>query len=126
VGSQKQPITGNPLHDELPRILRLLGSALMALGALATIGLVAGDTSCNAATNPSATGTVAPAGFCGHEGGFLGFSFFVLVVGAVMVVVGTMVLPTLRERDARVGAREDAHTSTQPPHAEDPDQTVPE
>jgi Sec-independent protein translocase protein TatA len=120
MGSGKRPVTlGSSLRDDLPRILVLLGIAFMVLGALATIGLVAGDTSCNAATNPYATGGVAPAGFCGHEQGFLGVSFFVLVAGAAMVVMGTMVLPTLRERDARAAAQR-THDGVEDVEAEAP------
>ncbi len=77
----------------------------MVLGALATIGFVAGDTSCNAATTISPAGGSSAAGFCGHEQGFLTGSFVILVVGAVLVALGSMVLPTLRERDARLAAQ---------------------
>lgn len=79
----------------------------MILGTLAVIGFVAGDTTCNGATNLSSpSGVASTSSFCGHADGFLGVSFAVLVIGALMLAVGSMVLPVLRDRDARRAAAE--------------------
>lgn len=107
--------SASPLREELPRILVLLGIAFMVLGVLATIGLVAGDSSCNAATNLSDAGGVPAPGFCGHVAGFEAVSFSVLVLGALLVAFGSMVLPTLRERDARRAIAPDHAGSPLPP-----------
>lgn len=95
------------LRPELPRVLVLLGIGFMILGAVAIIGFVAGDSTCNAATNLSSPGGVPSTGtgsFCGHAEGLLGASFAVLVVGALLLTWGAMVMPTLRARDARRAA----------------------
>jgi hypothetical protein len=101
------------LRLHLPRILVLVGIGLMVLGIAVTIGFVAGDSGCNAVTNQSVIFggpvNVAPTSgsFCGHAGGFLGISFATVVLGAMLIALGAMVLPTLRARDARL-AREQA------------------
>jgi hypothetical protein len=77
----------------------------MILGALATIGFVAGDSTCNGATNLSSpSGGPTTGSFCGHAHGLLTVSFIVLVIGALLVTVGSLVLPILRDRDARQAA----------------------
>ncbi|MGP0029364.1 MAG: hypothetical protein ACLPVF_02535 [Acidimicrobiales bacterium] len=102
---------------QLPRILVLLGICLLVAGVIATVAFVATDSGCNAATNLNSPGGIPTRGaFCGHEGGFLGISFVTLVVGAVLIGLGGMVLPTLRDRDAR-RARQKAASSTPPPES---------
>src|ERR1700722_9435278 len=95
----------------LPRILVLFGIGLFVVGIIATIAFVAGDSSCNAATNPNilnggqVAGAPASGLFCGHAHGFLTISYLILIVGAILIGIGAMILPTLRARDARM-ARE--------------------
>jgi hypothetical protein len=106
---------------QLPRILVVVGIGLFVVGIIATIAFVASDSGCNAITNPTVlnggqiTGTPATGSFCGHEHGFLTFSFLTLVLGAILIGIGSMVLPTLRTRDARL-ARERA--AAPPPPSE--------
>ena len=107
----------SPLRAELPRILVLLGIAFMILGAIATIGFVAGDSSCNSGTMLNGSAPLA-AGFCGHAHGLLTASFLVLVLGAVLLTFGTMIIPTLRERDARRDAVNQAEPNSGDPVAE--------
>jgi hypothetical protein len=101
------------LRLHLPRILVLFGIGLFVVGIIATIAFVAGDSSCNAATNPNilnggqVTGAPASGSFCGHAHGFLTISYLILIVGAILIGIGAMILPTLRARDTRV-AREQA------------------
>ena len=101
------------LRLHLPRILMLFGIGLFVVGIIATIAFVAGDSSCNAATNPSilnggqVSGAQASGSFCGHAHGFLTISYLILIVGAILIGIGAMILPTLRARDARM-AREQA------------------
>ena len=96
------------LRQQLPRILVLVGIGLLVAGFIATVAFVASDSGCNAATNLSAPGGSPTNGsFCGHEHGFLTISFLTLIAGAVLIGIGSMVLPTLRTRDARQ-AREKA------------------
>jgi uncharacterized membrane protein len=101
------------LRLHLPRMLVLFGIGLFVVGIIATIAFVAGDSSCNAATNPNilnggqVTGAPANGSFCGHAHGFLTISYLILIVGAILIGIGAMILPTLRARDARV-ARERA------------------
>jgi hypothetical protein len=101
------------LRLHLPRILVLFGIGLFVVGIIATIAFVAGDSSCNAATNPNilnggqVAGTPASGSFCGHAHGFLTISYLILIVGAILIGIGAMILPTLRARDARM-AREKA------------------
>src|ERR1700733_92117 len=101
------------LRLQLPRILVLFGIGLFVVGIIATIAFVAGDSSCNAATNPSilnggqVSGAPVRGSFCGHAHGFLTISYLILIVGAILIGIGAMILPTLRARDARV-AREQA------------------
>ena len=101
------------LRLQLPRILVLFGIGLFVVGIIATIAFVAGDSSCNAATNPSilnggqVSGAPVSGSFCGHAHGFLTISYLILIVGAILIGIGAMILPTLRARDARV-AREQA------------------
>jgi uncharacterized membrane protein len=101
------------LRLHLPRILVLFGIGLFVVGIIATIAFVAGDSSCNAATNPNilnggqVTGAPASGSFCGHAHGFLTISYLILIVGAILIGIGAMILPTLRARDARM-AREKA------------------
>jgi hypothetical protein len=101
------------LRLHLPRILVLFGIGLFVVGTIATIAFVAGDSSCNAATNPSilnggqVSGAPTSGSFCGHAHGFLTISYLILIVGAILIGIGAMILPTLRARDARV-AREQA------------------
>jgi hypothetical protein len=84
-------------------MLVLLGIGFMVLGVIVTIALVAGESGCNAATTNigSDMGSVASGSFCGHSHGFLTISFMIVVLGAVLIGLGGMVLPTLRTRDAR-------------------------
>ncbi len=102
------------LHLQLPRVLSLLGLGLMIVGTIATIGFVATDSSCNSVTNPAlvyggqVAGSPSTSSFCGHRHGFLTISFLTLVAGAILLLIGTMVLPTLRSRDARL-AEQAAH-----------------
>jgi uncharacterized membrane protein len=99
------------LRLQLPRILVLFGIGLFVVGIIATIAFVAGDSSCNAATNPSilnggqVSGAPVSGSFCGHAHGFLTISYLILIVGAILIGIGAMILPTLRARDARM-ARE--------------------
>ena len=103
----------SPLRAELPRILVVLGIGFMIIGLVATIALVASDSGCNAATNLSSPGGGPTSGsFCGHAHGFLTVSFLTLVAGAGLLAIGSMILPTLRQRDARR-----AGTSLPPPLA---------
>jgi hypothetical protein len=101
------------LRLHLPRILVLFGVGLFVVGIIATIAFVAGDSSCNAATNPNilnggqVAGAPASGSFCGHAHGFLTISYLILIVGAILIGIGAMILPTLRARDARM-AREKA------------------
>jgi uncharacterized membrane protein len=101
------------LRLHLPRMLVLFGIGLFVVGIIATIAFVAGDSSCNAATNPNilnggqVTGPPASGSFCGHAHGFLTISYLILIVGAILIGIGAMILPTLRARDART-AREHA------------------
>lgn len=101
------------LRLHLPRILVLFGIGLFVVGIIATIAFVAGDSSCNAATNPSilnggqVSGAPVSGSFCGHAHGFLTISYLILIVGAILIGIGAMILPTLRARDARM-AREQA------------------
>jgi hypothetical protein len=101
------------LRLHLPRILVLFGIGLFVVGIIATIAFVAGDSSCNAATNPNilnggqVSGAPASGSFCGHAHGLLTISYLILIVGAILIGIGAMILPTLRSRDARV-ARERA------------------
>ena len=101
------------LRLHLPRILVLFGIGLFVVGIIATIAFVAGDSSCNAATNPSilnggqVIGAPASGSFCGHAHGFLTISYLILIIGAILIGIGAMILPTLRARDARM-AREQA------------------
>jgi hypothetical protein len=101
------------LRLHLPRILVLFGIGLFVVGIIATIAFVAGDSSCNAATNPSilnggqVSGAPASGSFCGHAHGFLTISYLILIIGAILIGNGAMILPTLRARDARM-AREQA------------------
>jgi uncharacterized membrane protein len=101
------------LRLHLPRILVLFGIGLFVVGIIATIAFVAGDSSCNAATNPSilnggqVSGAPASGSFCGHAHGFLTISYLILIIGAILIGIGAMILPTLRARDARM-AREQA------------------
>jgi uncharacterized membrane protein len=101
------------LRLHLPRMLVLFGIGLFVVGIIATIAFVAGDSSCNAATNPNilnggqVTGAPASGSFCGHAHGFLTISYLILIVGAILIGIGAMILPTLRARDARM-AREQA------------------
>ena len=101
------------LRLHLPRILVLFGIGLFVVGIIATIAFVAGDSSCNAATNPSilnggqVSGAPASGSFCGHAHGFLTISYLILMIGAILIGNGAMILPTLRARDARM-AREQA------------------
>jgi uncharacterized membrane protein len=96
------------LRLHLPRILVLFGIGLFVVGIIATIAFVAGDSSCNAATNPNilnggqVAGAPASGSFCGHAHGFLTISYLILIVGAILIGIGAMILPTLRARDARV------------------------
>jgi hypothetical protein len=122
----RQAPTAELLHQlrlQLPRILVLLGIGLFVIGIIATIAFVAGDSGCNAITNPTVlnggqiSGTPTTGSFCAHEGGFLTISFLTLVLGAVLIGLGSMVLPTLRTRDARL-AREKADASSAPPKPE--------
>jgi hypothetical protein len=101
------------LRLHLPRVLVLLGIGLFVVGIIATIAFVAGDSSCNAATNPTilnggqVSGAPTAGSFCGHAHGFLTISYLILIVGAILIGIGAMILPTLRARDARM-ARERA------------------
>ena len=101
------------LRLHLPRILVLFGIGLFVVGIIATIAFVAGDSSCNAATNPSilnggqVSGAPASGSFCVHAHGFLTISYLILIIGAILIGNGAMILPTLRARDARM-AREQA------------------
>ena len=101
------------LRLQLPRILVLLGIALLVVGVIATIAFVAGDSSCNAGSNlysvngGSYDGLRIGSDFCQHEGGFLTITFMTMVLGAILIGMGSMVIPTLRSRDARL-AREKA------------------
>jgi hypothetical protein len=101
------------LRLHLPRILVLLGIGLFVVGIIATIAFVAGDSSCNAATNPNILnggqvgGAPTSGSFCGHAHGFLTISYVILIIGAILIGIGAMILPTLRARDARM-AREQA------------------
>lgn len=101
------------LRLHLPRVLVLLGIGLFVVGIIATIAFVAGDSSCNAATNPTilnggqVSGAPTSGSFCGHAHGFLTISYLILIVGAILIGIGAMILPTLRARDARM-ARERA------------------
>jgi hypothetical protein len=101
------------LRLHLPRILVLVGIGLFVVGIVATIAFVASDSSCNAATNPNilnggqVSGAPASGSFCGHAHGFLTISYLILIVGAILIGIGAMILPTLRARDARM-AREQA------------------
>ncbi len=101
------------LRLHLPRILVLFGIGLFVVGIIATIAFVAGDSSCNAATNPNilnggqVSGAPASGSFCGHAHGFLTISYLILIVGAILIGIGAMILPTLRARDSRM-AREQA------------------
>jgi hypothetical protein len=101
------------LRLHLPRILVLFGIGLFVVGIIATIAFVAGDSSCNAATNPNilnggqVSGNPASGSFCGHAHGFLTISYLILIVGAILIGIGSMILPTLRARDVRM-AREQA------------------
>ena len=102
------------------RLLVLLGVGFMILGVIATIGFVAGDSTCNAATMQNGTAVLAPTGsYCSHSQGFLTASFLILVVGAVCVFLGGLVLPTLRERNAR----RDAALQTGSANQHDPEQS---
>jgi hypothetical protein len=101
------------LKAELPRILGLLGAAFMVIGLVGTIVLVATDSSCNSVTSLQG-GSVAGSGFCGHAHGLLSASFIVLVVGALLLAVGALVLPTLRTRDARQAALDAAQPADPP------------
>jgi hypothetical protein len=93
----------NQLRQQRPRIILLFGIGLFVVGIIATIAFVAGDSSCNAATNFSnPSGTPTMGSFCGHEHGFLTISYLTLVLGAVLIGIGGMILPTLRARDARL------------------------
>jgi hypothetical protein len=101
------------LRLQLPRILVMLGIGLLVVGVIATVAFVAADSGCNAITNPTIlnggqiSGAPPSGSFCGHEHGFLTISFLTLVLGAVLIGTGSMILPTLRARDARM-AREKA------------------
>jgi type II secretory pathway pseudopilin PulG len=53
------------------------------------------------------SGVPASGSFCGHAHGFLTISYLILIVGAILIGIGAMILPTLRARDARM-AREQA------------------
>ncbi|HEY1829525.1 MAG TPA: hypothetical protein VGG38_04685 [Acidimicrobiales bacterium] len=97
-------LSPSPLRAALPQILIKLGVAFMILGLIITIGFVAGDTTCNAATNLSNPVGAAGSSFCGHADGFEALGFIILVLGAGMLVFGSMILPTLRTRDARIAA----------------------
>jgi hypothetical protein len=105
------------LRTELPRILVRVGVLFMILGVVIVIGFVAGDSSCN--SNTSFGGTFsgpAPSGFCGHAHGFLAAGFIVLVAGAASLIFGSMVIPTLRQRDARMAeARRSMAANEDPP-----------
>ncbi len=107
------------LRQQLPRIVVLVGIGLLVVGFIATIGFVASDSGCNAATNLSVPGGAPTNGsFCGHEHGFLTISFLTLIAGAVLIGIGSMVLPTLRERDARIArqkAEAAARAAAEPP-----------
>jgi hypothetical protein len=84
------------LRMQLPRILVLIGIGLFVVGIIATIAFVAGDSGCNAATNPAIlnggqiSGAPTSGSFCGHEHGFLSISFLTLVLGAVLIGIGGM------------------------------------
>jgi hypothetical protein len=93
------------LKRQLPRVLVLLGLGLFVTGLIATIAFVTTDSGCNAATNLQMANSL-PAGssFCGHEHGFLTLSFLTFLAGAGLIILGGMVLPTLRSRDARIAA----------------------
>jgi hypothetical protein len=91
------------LRTELPRILVSLGVLFMILGVVVIIGFVAGDSSCNANSTLGASASgPAPNGFCAHANGFLAAGFVVLAAGAALLIFGSMVVPTLRQRDARL------------------------
>jgi hypothetical protein len=95
----------------------MLGILFMILGVVVVIGFVAGDSSCNANSTlgGSATGP-APSGFCGHAGGFLAAGFVIVVTGAALLILGSMVIPTLRQRDARLEeARRSLPVTENPP-----------
>ncbi len=81
------------------------------LGAIATIAFVASDSSCNSATNLSSGVGVAQAGFCGHVQGFETGGFVILAAGAVLLALGSLILPVLRDRDARRAAAADSSAS---------------
>jgi len=120
------------LHLQLPRILALLGIGLMVLGTIATIGFVATDSGCNSATNPSVvyggqiTGSPSTSSFCGHRHGFLTISFLTLIAGAILLLIGTMVLPTLRSRDARLAEQAAHNQALVEARAATEDQSAPE
>jgi hypothetical protein len=109
-----------PLRAALPQILIKLGVAFMILGLIITIGFVAGDTTCNAATNLSNPVGAAGSSFCGHAEGFEALGFIILVVGACMLVFGSMILPTLRARDARLAEAARAAAAAAEPIAGEP------
>jgi hypothetical protein len=96
------------LRLQLPRILVMVGIGLLVAGVIAIIAFVAADSGCNAVTNPTIinggqiSGSSTSGSFCGHEHGFLTISFLTLVLGAVLIGLGGMILPTLRARDARM------------------------
>jgi hypothetical protein len=93
------------MWSELPRQLWIVGTVFFVVGLVVTIILVVTDSSCNAASNLSnmAAGTTSTA-TCAEQHGGESLSFLVLVVGALMIVVGTMILPVLRDRNARRAA----------------------
>jgi uncharacterized membrane protein len=112
------------LRLQLPRILVLFGIGLFVVGIIATIAFVAGDSSCNAATNPSVlnggqvSGAPVSGSFCGHAHGFLTISYLILIVGAILIGIGAMILPTLRARDARMAREQAAVAATRAAAAE--------
>jgi hypothetical protein len=121
VGVPQPPETPNVrpvslLRAELPRFLVLLGIGFMVIGLIATIALVASDSSCNAGTNLSGGGPIDMSGnaFCGHAHGFEAISFLLLVAGAGMLTIGGLILPTLRTRDARQAELEASQPQDQP------------
>jgi hypothetical protein len=104
------------MYDPLPRRMRFAGAILFVAGLLATIVLVATDTRCNAASNlTTMAGDTGSSGSCGGGHTFLTASYFVLVIGALLIAVGGLILPVIRDRNARRAAAAVPPTAAPPP-----------
>ena len=120
------------LHLQLPRILALLGIGLMVLGTICNHWLCGHRLRLQFATNPSVvyggqiTGSPSTSSFCGHRHGFLTISFLTLIAGAILLLIGTMVLPTLRSRDARLAEQAAHNQALVEARAATEDQSAPE